>query len=89
MKNICLAQIVAFVFDATTVSMQCSNDAQLSNDYPMIQFVVYTESLEFQMKQIPLVMAGHDVLIPTHRQQVDKCHKFIEYSIATSRSVLS
>ena len=32
MKKICLAQIVAFVFDATTVSMQCSNDAQLSND---------------------------------------------------------
>ena len=31
-KKICLAQIVAFVFDATTVSTQCSNDAQLSND---------------------------------------------------------
>ena len=63
MKKICLAQIVAFVFDATTVSMQCSNDAQLSN---AIVCGIYGE-LGIPDEEIPLVMAGHDVLIPTHR----------------------
>ena len=43
--------------------MQCSNDAQLSN---AIVCGIYGE-LGIPDEEIPLVMAGHDVFIPTHR----------------------